>query len=196
MTIKVKEITIGGGGKISREYQSQEYPVSVTVIVEEGDKPSKAIEKAIKLLIVARLKAYEVAEEELERLILLKRESEMAEIHSAYKETVKATKKEPPVRKAEPQFKEEKLIVTEEKTITTEEVLMDPNEVTIMAKTDLSLLVTKKGYQKWIPFSLMPDISKDDYNKGEYIEKIVIKEDKRKWFNEVKGWDKLEVRKS
>ena len=203
MVIKVKEITVGRGRKWAWDYgNSVDYYVSITI---EGTTAKDTVEDMIKTAI-SEIVPMESSEQDRCRNIY-----DIAEVQAGmeFKETldkvVEKTAKEPAVRrsspgfksyKEDPQFKEEKIEVSEEKTIITEAVLMDPNEVTIMAKTDLSLLVTKKGFQKWIPFSLMPDISKDDYNKGEYIEKIVIKEDKRKWFNEVKGWDKLEVRKS
>jgi len=32
-----------------------------------------------------------------------------------------------------------------------------------------------------------------DVPNGSYLEDILIREDKRKWFNEIKPWDKLQV---
>ena len=185
MVIKVKEITIGGGGKISRGFQSVPYPCKVTVTGEDGDKPSKMIKKAIKLLAVVVDTARENAEKELELLVRRKEESEKASI---VRNDINKPSKALPKRANEEQFKKETVEVTEA-------IIMSPNEVTVRAGTPKSLLVTKKGYQKWIAFSLMEGISEGDYKIGEYIEEITIIAEREKWFNEVKGWDKLEVRK-
>lgn len=97
----------------------------------------------------------------------------------------------PVVKEVEPL----KTKVVETKITTTEEVLMDPNEVTVIFKTDKSYLVTKKGFQKWIAFSLITNFASDRYKEGDYIEEIHIKEDKAAWFNEKKSWEPLKVRK-
>ena len=91
------------------------------------------------------------------------------------------------IMNADPQFNKEKLEITEE-------VLMDLKEVTVIAQTELSLLVTKKGYQKWVAFSLMAN-GNPKVPDGSYLEDITIREDKRAWFNEKKSWDKLVVKK-
>ena len=192
MVIKVKEITIGRSRKWSWDFgNTVGYTISVTV---EGTTAKDTVEEMRRNAMNELLILLDTEQERCRNVYDIAHIQEDINFKEALDNAAKSTTAE--VGKKIEQFKKETLEVTEEKTITTEAVLMDPNEVTIMAKTDLSLLVTKKGFQKWIPFSLMPDISKDDYNKGEYIEKIVIKEDKRIWFNEKKSWDKLEVRKS
>ena len=86
----------------------------------------------------------------------------------------------------------------------TEEVIMDLSEVTIIVQTEKSLLVSKKGYQKCVARSIITSVTfvddetfdtTDWFTDGDYLAKIVIKEDKRKWFNEKKSWDKLRIMK-
>lgn len=198
MTIKIKEISIGGGGKISRNFQSVPYPCKVTVTGEDGDKPSEMIKKASNLLTEVIKVARELAEKELERLVREKEESEMAKFVTADNYINKKTavdKALPVVREVNPTKKSAVKEMIETSTLE-ESVIMDPNEVTVMANTPKSLLVSKKGYQKWIAFSLMEGIYEGDYERGDYIEKITIKADKAKWFNEVKSWEKLKVIKN
>jgi len=193
LVIKVKEITINRGRKFAWKYgNGVGYGIGTTV---EGTTAKDTLEDMRKVAIKT-LNELETGEQTRCKDVM-----DIAELKEGmeFKEALENATTEPAVRKATPgfrnstpaeeqQFKEEKLEITEE-------VLMDPNEVTVMAKTDLSMLVSKKGFQKWIPFSLMPDISKDDYNRGEYIEEITIKEDKRKWFNDVKPWEPLKLMK-
>ena len=188
---------------MSRRYQSQEYPCSVTVIAEDGDKPSQMIEKAKLWLIELRKVAREIAEKELLELIIEKEAAEAAKFKTGFDKVEKSGKTDVKLTSRNvsdgetPDSKPLPVVAEVISTPTVEEtVLMSPNEVTMLVKTGLSMLVTKKGFQKWIPFSLMPEIDKDSYNPGEYIEIITIKDDKAKWFNEIKSWDKLEVRKS
>lgn len=72
---------------------------------------------------------------------------------------------------------------------------MDLTEVTVIFKTDKSVLVTKKGFQKWVAFSLMDGLTKDNFEVSNYCDDIPIREDKKVWFNEKKSWAKLEVAK-
>ena len=72
-----------------------------------------------------------------------------------------------------------------------EEVLMDLVDTTVLVITDKAILVTKKGFQKWVPFSTME--SGVPIEEGAFLEDIELTE-KGQWIHK-KGWDKLEVRK-
>ena len=72
-----------------------------------------------------------------------------------------------------------------------EEVLMDLTKVTVMVITKRAVLVTKQGFQKWIPISQIDD--GQDAKEGDYLENLKLTE-KGKWID-TKPWDKLEVRK-
>ena len=77
-----------------------------------------------------------------------------------------------------------------------EDVFMDLTEVTIVAQTEKALLASKKGYQKWVAFSLITnsDISNSESYLGRYFEELNIKADKEKWFHTKKSWVKFQVR--
>lgn len=78
----------------------------------------------------------------------------------------------------------------------TEEIFMDLTEVTIVAQTEKALLASKKGYQKWVAFSLITnsDISNSESYLGRYFDELNIKADKEKWFHNKKSWAKFQVR--
>lgn len=77
-----------------------------------------------------------------------------------------------------------------------EAVFMDLTEVTIVAQTEKALLASKKGYQKWVAFSLITNIDIDAKTSylGRYFEKLNIKTDKEKWFHDKKSWVEFQVR--
>ena len=77
-----------------------------------------------------------------------------------------------------------------------EDVFMDLTEVTIVAQTEKALLASKKGYQKWVAFSLITnsDISNSESYMGRYFEELNIRADKEKWFHTKKSWVKFQVR--
>ena len=183
--MKIKEISIGRGRKYSQNYQSVDYHVGITI---EGTTVKDTVEDMMKKAIV-ELGALEIGEQERCRdvigIIGLEEDREFKEtVNKVAKKVVnKVTKMLP-----EPQFNKEKLEIAEE-------VLMDLTEVTVIFKTDKSVLVTKKGFQKWVAFSLMDGKTKDDFEFSDYVEDIPIREDKSVWFNEKKSWDKLEVAK-
>lgn len=209
MVIKVKEISISRGRKWAWNYgNAVGYNVSITI---EGTTVKDTVEDMVKTAILEIVPMESAEQSRCKDIVDIVQLQEGIEFKEGVEKVETSVRQDPrsstgqgiPGNAPQPDSKTtasghpvEKIVVTEEKTIITEAVLMTPDEVTMLVKTDLAMLVTKKGFQKWIPFSMMPDISKDDYEAGEYIEKITIKEDKSKWFNEIKGWDKLEVRKS
>lgn len=71
-----------------------------------------------------------------------------------------------------------------------ESVLMDLIQVTPMAKTEKALMVVKKGYQKWIAFSLM-DIQ--NWQLGVILD-IKLTDKAEKWFHE-KSWEPFKPQK-
>ena len=91
-----------------------------------------------------------------------------------------------------------------------EEVIMDLTEVTIMVITDKAILAVKKGYQKWIPKSLIGSIAVGDgeeyieielINEGDFLSNILLrdkneaeKNSPEDWFPK-KSWEKYEVKK-
>ncbi len=175
----IKEIMITRGRKWAWDFgNSVGYNVGLTFDIDEDNKDFDLVRQEI----IKALQKLVIAEEIRCRDTMLLQDYENSKKPEAPKQ--EATSSGHPV---------EKLVVTEEKAV--EKVVMDLSEVTVMVCTEKALLVTKKGFQKWVAFALMDGITNNDYNEGEYIEKIIIKADKRKWFNEVKGWDKLEVRK-
>jgi len=182
--MKVKDVNVSRGRKYSNNYQSVDYHIGITIEGEEEDDIEDMRDYAI-----TNLMAMETQEEIRCSLVI---EEVKAEQIAEFKNNFSKPKNTEQFNK-EILNENEKLIQHMEKLEQTEDIIMDLKEVTVMAKTDLSLLVAKKGYQKWVAFSLMPLISKDDYEPGEYIENIAIKEDKRVWFNEKKSWDKLQV---
>lgn len=195
MVIKVKEISIGRGRKYTWDYQSVDYHIGITV---EGTTAKDTVEDMLKKAI-EELTPIEASEQDRCRFVyegstLL----EEVEYKDKVEKSVEQTNVSPEGNSGNTDSKPLPVVaeVISTPTTTTEEVFMDPNDVTIIMKTPKSLLVTKKGYQKWIAFSLMADITEGSYEIGEYIEVLTIKEDKAKWFNELKSWDKLEVRKS
>lgn len=180
MVIKVKEITIGRGRKWAWDFgNSVGFNVSITI---EGTTVKDTIEDMIKRAISELIPMQEKERERCRDVY------DIAELQEDIKYNEKVEKVQQSTASGHPV---EKLVVTEEKAV--EKVVMDLSDVTVMVCTEKALLVTKKGFQKWVAFALMESITNNDYNEGEYIEKIVIKNDKRKWFNEVKGWDKLKV---
>lgn len=77
---------------------------------------------------------------------------------------------------------------------TKEEIFMDLTEVTIEAQTNAAILVTKKGFQKWVPKSLI--ITPFDYNeikKGKYLEFIKLTPVGNKWFHDKKAWEEYKI---
>ena len=74
----------------------------------------------------------------------------------------------------------------------TETVLMDLKEVTVLVLTEKAALFTKKGYQKWVPFSTME--AGVPLEEGKYLEDIELTEKGNKWIPD-KPWDKLKVAK-
>ena len=184
MVIKVKEITIGRGRKWAWNFgNSVGFNVSITI---EGTTVKDTIEDMIKRALSELIPMQEKEQERCRDVYDIAELQEGMEFKESLEKAKETTASGHPV---------EKLVVVEEKTIVTEAVIMTPEGVTVIMKTPKSLLVTKKGFQKWIAFSLMEDITEESYEIGEFIEVLTIKEDKRVWFNEVKGWDKLEVRK-
>ena len=81
---------------------------------------------------------------------------------------------------------------TKETIEISEEVLMDLTEVTVMVCTEKAVLVTKKGYQKWIPISTIEDCDNSKINEGDFLTDIVLTEKGSKWIPN-KSWDKLKV---
>ena len=75
----------------------------------------------------------------------------------------------------------------------TEEVIMDLTDVQCIATTEKAILVTKKGYQKWIPLSQMSPNTKT-IGEGDFLEDIELTENAKKWIPD-KPWDKFEVYK-
>lgn len=70
--------------------------------------------------------------------------------------------------------------------------IMDLTEVTVIAHTEKAILVTKKGFQKWVPLSfVVSDLG--EWDDGIYLD--IKLTDKGGWINK-KAWSKLEVRKS
>jgi len=69
---------------------------------------------------------------------------------------------------------------------------MDLKKVTIMAITEKAVLVSKKGYQKWLPLSQVDNIDKDEWQDGEYHEEILLTDKGSKWIPN-KSWAKLKV---
>ena len=171
MVIKIKEISIGGGGKISRNFQSVPYPCKVTVTGEDGDKPSKMIEKAIKLLIVVVDNARENAEKELDLLIKMKEDSEMGFI-------VRNDINKP--SKALPEITIETLDIKQTSSSPMTH-FKDLKNSTIMAESEsgLAYQVVKDGYFTWLAKShidegIMP------LPLGVLIQEIHLKNE-RKW---------------
>lgn len=83
-----------------------------------------------------------------------------------------------------------KEVFTEE----TEEVIMDLTKVQCIAVTDKAILVTKEGYQKWIPLSQISENTKT-IEAGDFLEEIELIEKAKKWIPD-KSWDKFKVVKN
>ena len=72
-----------------------------------------------------------------------------------------------------------------------EEVIMDLKGVQCIATTEKAILVTKKGYQKWIPISQISENTKT-IEEGDFLEDIELTENAKKWIPD-KPWDKYKV---
>lgn len=79
-----------------------------------------------------------------------------------------------------------------ETTEVVEEVLMDLTEVTVMAMTEKAILVTKKGYQKWLPLSTIEEFGSEDVNEGDFLEEIKLNVKASKWLPN-KSWEPFKV---
>lgn len=76
----------------------------------------------------------------------------------------------------------------------TEEIFMDLTEVSIEAFTDKAILVTKKGYQKWVPRSVIdPQVDLSQLQKGQYYGIIPLHARGEKWFHDKKTWEVYKV---
>ncbi len=78
-----------------------------------------------------------------------------------------------------------------------EEVLMDLTEVTVIAITEKAMLVTKKGYQKWLPNSTIEHYIKQDSNfteviEGDFLDDIELTAKGKKWIPD-KSWEPFKV---
>lgn len=83
----------------------------------------------------------------------------------------------------------------------TEAIIMDLTEVTIMVITDKAILAVKKGYQKWVPKSLIEDNDILTFEEGMFMEDIALRDKNeaeknapKDWFPK-KPWEKYEVKK-
>ena len=85
------------------------------------------------------------------------------------------------------------LAVVNEVDPLSDEVLMDLTEVTIMASTTKAYLVTKKGFQKWIPISTIEG-GDPELEDGTFCEGIYLTEKAEKWVHK-KPWEKLKIMK-
>ena len=74
-----------------------------------------------------------------------------------------------------------------------EEVFMDLKDVQCVATTNMAMLVTKKGYQKWIPFSQVQG-GDEGAEAGVYYDDIPLTPNGENWIHK-KSWDKFEVYK-
>lgn len=74
-----------------------------------------------------------------------------------------------------------------------EEVLMDLKDVQCVAVTEMAMLVTKKGFQKWIPFSqIVGGKPKEEEIKGTFFTDIPLTPNAEHWIPK-KKWDKFQV---
>lgn len=97
------------------------------------------------------------------------------------------------LRKLEQEFEddEDDSLKVSKKTI---EVFMDLTEVSIEAFTDKAILVTKKGYQKWVPRSVIdPQVDLSQLQKGQYYGIIPLHARGEKWFHDKKTWEVYRV---
>lgn len=78
--------------------------------------------------------------------------------------------------------------------IVTEQMLMDLTEVTVIAQTGKAVLVLKKGYQKWIPYSQLYDVEQR-FEDGEFLQNLPLNEKAEKWMHN-KPWDKYKAVKN
>lgn len=170
--MKVKEITIGRGRKYTADYKSINYHVGITIESEGDDLVEDMIVEANN-----RVVDMESGEDIRCRLIIEQIKAEQIE---GFKKTYNNVTKK--IEKGE-QFTKEVL----------EEVIMDLTEVTVMVMTEKAMLVTKKGFQKWLPFSVI-DGGNSNINEGDFLTDIVLTEKGSKWIPN-KSWDKLEVAK-
>ncbi len=99
-------------------------------------------------------------------------------------EALAEEEKENPIEKVE--------TTVETVPIEEEEILMDLTDVTMMVMTKKAMLVTKKGFQKWIPLSCLAT-EVDGSEDGRYFKELVLS-NTGKWIAD-KPWDKLEIRK-
>lgn len=72
----------------------------------------------------------------------------------------------------------------------TEAIIMDLTEVQVIAVTDKAILITKKGYQKWIPKSTIKDAT--GINEGDFLTDIELNENGAKWLPD-KSWEPFKV---
>lgn len=172
--MKIKDVNVSRGRKYSNNYQSVDYHIGITIEGEEEDDIEDMRDYAL-----TNLMAMETQEEIRCNLVIEEVKAEqIADFKKTYNNVTKKI------------AKDEQL--TKETLQVEEEVIMDLKEVTVMAQTKLSLLVSKKGYQKWVAFSLMAN-GNPNIPDGSYLEDIQIRDDKKAWFNEKKSWDKLQV---
>ena len=78
-----------------------------------------------------------------------------------------------------------------ENTEVHEEVLMDLTEVTVIAITEKAMLVTKKGYQKWLPISTIYDAAVG-VSEGDFLKDIKLTTSGEKWIPD-KSWEPFKV---
>jgi len=176
--MKVKEITIGRGRKYSNNYQSVDYHVGITVEGEED--PEKLINYANTNLMVVE------SHEEIRCKLVIEeiKAEQIADFKKTYNNVTKKIAKDN-------QFPKETLEVKKPPFATA--MIMDLTEVTVIATTEKAILVTKRGYQKWLPFSVIEG-GNSGINEGDFLTDIVLTEKGSKWIPD-KVWDKLEVRK-
>ena len=137
------------------------------------------------------LEELEKIHEKLDRLLASRIDFDsperITEIEAMDRMIERDTKKGPLRRVHSPGFKDYEL----PEIAMTEEIIMDLKDVQCIATTEKAILVTKKGYQKWIPISQISENTKA-IEEGDFLEDIELNEKAKNWIPD-KPWDKFEV---
>lgn len=191
--MKIKEISKSRGKKVSMNYKSKDYHIGITVETEEDDELDDVNHKVNDILNELSIS------EEIRINVFIEAEKSVHET-SELKGTRKAnlgTK----VIETDSNALPEKNFTAEPNNTIEEEVIMDLTEVSVVAVTDKSILVTKKGYQKWVAYSMIEGYTEEmEFERQDYLEDIVLAEKhpvsgkSTKWFHK-KPWVKLQIKK-
>ena len=185
--MKVREISKSRDKKVSYNYNSVGYSIGITIeptteeeSLEELNAFANELLNKLSLGEELRLGAF------IEGMKIIETEDfKKAAWPSEYNKAL------PVVGTTEKTLSKHGEITPKDNTEVKEEVLMDLEEVTVMAQTDKSLLVVKKGYQKWVAFSLIIN-GNPGVENGTFMDGIDLKDKAEKWFHD-KTWEKFKV---